>query len=172
MARWTETINGTVYYHCDIWVGILGRGSRRIYLSHTGTRTTKDSRRFPKLKDSVWSSIWRNEVAPLCSLPLTLHSDGHGMYRQKLGYNHKYVVHTRKNFWDWGQKTKVQGGTLCIDSVWKQLRIKGGLQHMNHDGYDVAYPRAAAWLHMQNGYLCDTIRELICVLTRRVVPGK
>ena len=112
MKTWkTQTPRGRVRWAADIWIGVVGRGSRKTSLYHIGTRYSKVKKRFPNIKNYIWGRIWKRFLMKRIRnvATITICTDSKPMYRPKklrLGYEHYDVVHQKNNF---GKSAKPRG---------------------------------------------------------------
>ena len=170
MKTWkTETPRGRVRWAADVWIGVVGRGSRKTSLYHVGTRYTKVKKRFPNIKNYIWGRVWkrflRKKIRDVATV--TVCTDGKPMYRPKklqLGYNHYDVIHQKKQFWKKRKTTGLQVGTQIIDRRWLALKTLSSAK-TRATYFNENYVFAASWLYERNEMdIREKMREAIEIL--------
>ena len=60
MKKWkVESTKGGFRFFPDVWIGVVGRGSRKTFLHHVGRRSARAYKRFPKIKGYIWVDLWK-----------------------------------------------------------------------------------------------------------------
>ena len=122
MKQWKVTSKAKNVTWCsDVWIGVVGRGSRQTLLHHVGVRRTRTYKRFPNIKSYVWARFWNSSVRKKTrdSRTLTICTDGKQMYnpeKKGFGYKHYNVIHQKKQYWKKHKITGLQVGTQVIYS--------------------------------------------------------
>ena len=170
MKTWkTQTPRGRVRWAADLWIGVVGRGSRKTSLYHIGTRYSKVKKRFPNIKNYIWGRIWKRFLMKRISnvATVTICTDGKPMYRPeklRLGYRHYDVVHQKKQFWKKHKATGLQVGTQIIDRRWLALKTLGS-PRTRAAYFKEDYVFAASWLYERTEMdIREKMREEIEIL--------
>ena len=170
MKTWkTERPRGMVRWAADVWIGVVGRGSRKTSLYRAGTRYTKVKKRFPNIKNYIWGRLRKRFLTKRIRnvATLTICTDGKPMYRpQKLRqeYKHYDVVRQKKQFRKKRKTTGLQVGTQIIDRRWLALKTLSSAK-TRATYFNENYVFAASWLYERNEMdIREKMREAIEIL--------
>ena len=163
--------DGQRIYSTHVFVGVVQRGDyTTLYLRDNGLSSSRQVKRFPKLRREVWQDMWFQNIKPKVNGKPTLHTDGNAMYSSskwdfKKQYRHYFVVHQKKEYWFFDKTDRIHHGSLSIDNAWGQLKKIIASQTANsltYQNFNGDYIFAAAWLFRHGGRSLDEKMKIVC----------